>query len=265
MKFIRQFSLLIIPLILFGSVSVSFSQTLNPQAAASNAETIPSVAIKPSPTPTPTPTPKVGFFKNVVRDQKAIWLSPFHLKKDDIKWLAPLALTTAGLIATDRKTSAWVDRNGSLPKASRDVSLAGSTYVTGGVVAGFYLIGRATHNRRAQETGVLAAEALLDTAIVTEVLKLATERMRPNDGSGRGLFFKHGSSFPSGHSSSAWAVATVIAYKYKDHPLIKYGAFAIAAAISLSRYSGRNHFLSDVVTGSAIGFGIGRFVYLSHH
>ena len=252
-----------IPLILFGSVFISFPQSLTPEARAAT-KTSPPVKVDLSPTPTPSPTPKVGFFKNVAMDQKTIWLSPFHIKREDVKWLAPLALTTAGLIATDRKSSAWVDRNGSLPKASRDVSLTGSVYATGGVVAGFYLIGHATHNRRAQETGALAAEALFDTAIVTEVLKFATERMRPNDGSGRGLFFKHGSSFPSGHSSSSWAVATVIAYKYKDQPLIKYGAFALAAAIGLSRYSGRNHFLSDVVVGSAIGFGIGRFV-IAHH
>ena len=47
--------------------------------------------------------------------------------------------------------------------------------------------------------------------------------------------------------------------------LIKYGAFAIATAVSLSRYSGRNHFMSDVLVGSSIGFLIGRFVFKQHH
>ena len=249
MKVSHRFSL-IIPLLLFAA-AMSFSQSPEPETTSSAA----SATVRTS--PTPTPTPKIGFVRNVTRDQKAIWLSPFHLKRGDLKWLAPLAATTTVLIITDRKTSAWVDRNGSLPGASRDVSFLGSTYAAGGTVAGLYLMGRAAHNRHLRETGELAAEALIDTSIVTEVLKLSTERMRPSDGSGSGLFFKHGSSFPSGHSSSAWAVATIVAYEYKDHPLIKFGAFAVAAAISMSRYSGRNHFLSDVLTGSSIGYGIG--------
>jgi membrane-associated phospholipid phosphatase len=253
----RQY-LLLIPFILF-SWTVLPAQAPVPQTSP--------VITRLSPTPAQSPiassTPKDNFFKNVGHDQKRIWLSPFHLDRDDVKWLVPFALTATALIATDRKTSALVDRNGSLPAASRDVSFVGSAYATGGAVAGLYLIGRAAHDSRARETGVLAAEALFDTAVVTEILKLAAERTRPNNGSGHGLFFKHGSSFPSGHSASAWSVATVIAYKYKDHPFIKYGAFAAAALVSMSRYSGRNHFLGDIFIGSSIGFGIGR--YVSHH
>jgi membrane-associated phospholipid phosphatase len=124
-----------------------------------------------------------------------------------------------------------------------------------------YFFGRATGHPYLARTGALATEALLDATILTEVLKVSAQRMRPDDGTGDGSFFHHGSSFPSGHSSSSWAVATVIAYRYKQHPFIKYGAFAAAAAISMSRYSGRNHFPSDILIGGAIGYGIGRFVY----
>lgn len=264
MKIAWRFSLFI-HVILFASVVVSFAQAPESQDTGAETKTTEAVIVKPRASPTPSPSPRTSLIKNVVRDQKAIWLSPFRLKAKDLKWLAPIAATTTALIFTDRETSSWVSRNGSLPKASRYVSFGGSIYTTGGVAAGFYLIGRATRNRRAQETGMLAVEALINTAIVTEILKLATQRMRPNTDSGRGRFFTHGNSFPSGHSSSAWAVATVIAYEYQDRPFVRYGAFAVAAAISLSRYSGRNHFLSDVLTGSAIGFGIGRFVYRSHH
>ncbi len=154
-----------------------------------------------------------------------------------------------------------MDRNGSLPAASRDVSFAGSIYSTGGIAAGLYLIGRSTGNRHLAETGRLAAEALTDTGIVTEAIKFGTGRTRPNVGAGRGHFFQGGRSFPSGHTSSSWALTIVIAYEYRRHPVIKYGAIAAAIAVSLSRYSGRNHFLSDIVAGGALGFGIGRFVY----
>jgi hypothetical protein len=39
----------------------------------------------------------------------------------------------------------------------------------------------------------------------------------------------------------------------------------LATAVSISRYTGRNHFLSDVLVGSALGYGIGRYVYKTHH
>ena len=39
----------------------------------------------------------------------------------------------------------------------------------------------------------------------------------------------------------------------------------MAAAVSISLYTGRNHFLSDVLVGSAFGYGIGRYIYRTHH
>lgn len=228
---------------------------------------------QPSPTPTPTPRSQNwhksslggSYIKDIIHDQKVIWTSPFRLDREDAKWAIPAFVGAGALITTDRYTSDWVDRTGSLPGFSHDVSWFGKPYTTGGAAAAFFIAGKAFHNERARETGLLAGEALIDTAIVTEVLKFATQRARPNAGNERGEFFTGGSSFPSGHSSSVWAVATVIAYEYHKNPLIKYGAFAAATAVSMSRFSGRNHFLSDIVIGSAIGFGVGRFVYREHH
>lgn len=247
-------------LLALAAVNSSSAQTSSPPVVPQA-----SPAPKASPTLQPSPSLERQFLKNILRDQKTIWTSPFRLRGADAKWLAPLGGATAGLIATDRRTSAFVGRGGSLPVASRIVSLVGSVYTAGGVAAGFYLIGRVSNNRRARETGLLAAEALIDSGIVTKVLKFTTQRPRPNFDAGRGRFFKGGDSFPSGHASSAWAVATIVAYEYQDRPLIRYGAFAAATAVSLSRYAGRKHFLSDVLVGSAVGFGIGRFVYRKRH
>lgn len=223
------------------------------------------LAQNPPVTQPTAPSLEKQFFKNVLRDQKKIWTAPFRLRGEDTKWLIPLGAATTALIATDRRTSSEVGRNGSLPVFSRRVSYGGAFYTAGGIAAGFYLIGRATKNPRARETGLLAAEALINSGIVAQSLKLITQRPRPNNGGGRGRFFAGGNSFPSGHAASIWSVATVIAYEYRDRSLVRYGAFAAATAISLSRYSGRNHFLSDVLVGSAVGYGIGRFVYHTHH
>jgi membrane-associated phospholipid phosphatase len=219
--------------------------------------------------PTPTPSLEKKFFINLLRDQKAIWTSPFSLHRSDAKWIAPLGISAAVLWGTDRRTAGELIEPGNHQtrlNISKAISRGGSFYVTGGVAAGFYFVGRARHDSRARETGLLSAEALIDGAIVVSALKAISQRPRPTIDHASGEFFDRGSSFPSGHAVGAWSVATVIAYEYgPHHPLIRYGAYGIATVVSLSRYTGSNHFLSDVLVGSALGFGIGRYVYHQHH
>ena len=85
---------------LFGMV---FSAILFSAAFSAQAQT-PLASPSPSPQPSATPTLEKQFFKNILGDQKAIWTSPFHLRGGDARWLAPLGLGTAALIATDRRT-----------------------------------------------------------------------------------------------------------------------------------------------------------------
>lgn len=242
---------------------LSFS--LLPNAEAQIPRPIDTAGRAAKPLPSPTPSLERRFFKNAVRDQLAIWSAPFRPRNYHAKWAVPLGVGFGALLATDRSTTRWVRPNGGLPVVSRDVSWVGKPYATLGVAGAFYAAGRLTRNARARETGVLAAEALVDTGIVTEVLKFSTQRLRPNSENGSGEFWDGGSSFPSGHSSSVWALATVVGYEYRHNPWIKYGAFTAATAVSMSRYSGRNHFLTDIVVGSALGFYIGRFVFHRYH
>jgi membrane-associated phospholipid phosphatase len=224
-------------------------------------------AASPSPTPRASPTPSLErqFFKNILRDQRAIWTSPSRLDVRDARWLAPLGVATAAFIATDGRTADAMAKFHDQLKASRVVSYVGSDYGAGGIAATFYLVGRTKHNARARETGLLAAEALIDSNIVAIALKEITQRTRPRAKTGRGDFFHGGTSFPSGHSIQAWSVAAVIANEYHDHRVVQISAYALATAVSISRYTGRNHFLSDVLVGSALGYGIGRYVYHAHH
>lgn len=225
----------------------------------------------PKATPNGTPNARLekNFLVNILDDQRAMWTSPFHLHRTDASWLAPLGIATVALIATDRRTSrALVEHGDNLSRLriSRNISRGGSFYVVGGTAAAFYFAGRALHNDRARETGLLSAEALIDSSIVVSVLKVASQRQRPPADDSSGEFFAGGSSFPSGHAASVWSVATVIDQEYGQHrPLVRLGVYGLATAVSLSRYTGRNHFLSDVLVGSAMGYGIGRYVYHKRH
>jgi membrane-associated phospholipid phosphatase len=224
--------------------------------------------VQPSPSPAPTPSLEKQFLRNILHDQVSIWTSPFHMSSDDVMFVAPVGVATAALIATDRRSADELGENGgsqSRLRISHQVSRLGAFYTTGGIAGAFYLAGVAGHDYRARETGILSAEALIDAGIVSTVLKEVTQRPRPLVPDPKDDFFDGGNSFPSGHATSAWALATVIASEYHDHKGVQIAAYGIAAAVSVSRYTGRNHFLSDVLVGSALGYGVGRFVYRKHH
>ena len=221
----------------------------------------------PAPTPSPSPAPSLEheFFKNILRDQKAIWTAPFHLERSDAKWLVPASVGWMALVTTDRITGDEIGESERQVTASQRISQAGAVYSLAAAAGTFYFVGRAKNDYRARETGLLSAEAMIDSLVVEGALKGITRRGRPLDGRERSEFFDGGSSFPSGHATQAWAVATVIAHEYKDRPLVQIAAYGMASAVSVARFTGHKHYLSDVLAGSALGWGVGRYVYTAHH
>lgn len=229
-------------------------------------------AIIPAASPSSSPAPRAKtaplerqLFKNILRDQAAIWTAPLRIRRADAAWLLPLGVSSAALIATDHRTAFAVRDKQKLINVSHAVSYPGSGYGSTGIVSAFYLIGLARHDARARETGLLAAEALIDASLVSVTLKGITQRPRPLYDNSRGRFFHGGTSFPSGHAAGVWSIASVIADEYKDRPLVRFSAYGLATAVSIARYTGRNHYLSDSLVGGAIGYGVGHYVYRKHH
>jgi hypothetical protein len=205
----------------------------------------------------------IQFIRNLASDQRAIWTSPFHLHWDDATWLLPLGEVTAGFLATDRATARAISNDSTKINRYRTFSNygVGSLIAAGG---GMYVWGKITHDDHKRETGVLAAEAVTDSLAVNSALKYTFQRERPYQDNGAGLFFHGGSSFPSDHAVAAWSAASVIAHEYSS-PFVGLLAYGMATAVSASRVTGKEHFPSDVVIGSAIGWLIGREVYRRHH
>lgn len=220
---------------------------------------------QPSPAPAVRPSLEKEFFKNILSDQKAIWTAPRHLHRADAKWVIPSGIGLMALFTTDRITGDEIAEFDRQVKTSRIISYPGSTYGAGAVAATFYLLGRKQHDARARETGILSAEALIDSLVVGSALKAITQRGRPQTGRERSEFFDGGNSFPSGHSIQAWSVATIIANEYHDRRIVQLSAYGIASAVSVARFTVGKHYISDVLVGSALGYGIGRYVYHAHH
>lgn len=111
------------------------------------------------------------------------------------------------------------------------------------------------------DSGVLetSAEALALTVLETQFLKLAINRERP-DGTTE-------DSFPSGHTSFAFAGATLLARWWQaehEQSLLGYWLYLPATYVGISRLEGDRHFLSDISFGAALGIVTANWVWNAH-
>jgi len=200
---------------------------------------------------------------HILKDQAAIWTSPARVRDNDLPILAPLVLATTVLVTTDHQ----VMNSSKLQNTSlNDKAVTASNGLLGGFVVApvaIYGLGFLHHDAHATETGILAGEAMVDSLVVDEVMKAVTMRERPTLDGAKGKFFQSSvgldSSFPSTHSIIAWSSATVIAEEYPG-PLTQIAAYGLATGVSLTRVLGKQHFPSDVLVGSAVGWMVGRYV-----
>jgi len=93
--------------------------------------------------------------------------------------------------------------------------------------------------------GRVALVSLAATNLVVEGLKYATGRVRP-DGTGK----RSNASFPSSHAANAFALAVVLARRWRR---VAIGCWVFAAVVAISRVWLNRHFLSDITCGALIG------------
>jgi len=199
--------------------------------------------------------------KRGLRDQGDIYTAPLH--RSEMKWVIGLPVVTAGLILIDKHASGALPRNPS--SASADISDVG-LFATAGAVGVLLIDGKTQGDSHAFETGVLGTEAMANSGVVYAVLQLLAERERPLQGTGRGHFFQTSgldNSFPSGHAIITWTAASTIAHEYPK-PWVEWLAYGTAAAVSVTRLTSLQHFPSDVVVGSTLGYLIGRHIFHAH-
>ena len=94
-----------------------------------------------------------------------------------------------------------------------------------------------------KEHALRTADALLTSTLITSGLKRIVHEKRPDGSSNK--------SFPSGHATAAFAVATMQAHYHPKQALLWYGG---ATAIAVSRVQLNRHYWHDVAAGAAIGY-----------
>ena len=201
------------------------------------------------------------FVEHLAMDQREFWTGPARLQKKDMRWMAPAAGVLAGLIVSDSWTSRQVPA-GEVQRSKKFSNYAAYSLIGAG--AGSFLLGHITGNDQMSEAGLLSGEAAINSTAVAFFLKSITQRSRPYELNGDGRFFQGGSSFPSEHAAIAWSVASVMAHEYPGK-LSQILAYSLATGVTATRVTGQQHFASDAIVGSVLGWYFGRQVYRAHH
>lgn len=214
-----------------------------------------------APVQAPEPYRPPGFPKTVLLDTGHVLAAPFHWNGRE--WLifagSSAALATMSLADESLSDSARAHGPtfGFVGDTFNEFGSAGSFVVLGG----FYLAGLIGKDSKAKNVCLdgLAA-SLIATGMITPAIGTLVGRDRPTDELGAYSFHPfEGRSFPSGHATQAFTVATVIATSY-DQLWVKAVAYGAATMTAWGRVRRGKHFPTDVVAGAAIGTLVGRSV-----
>ncbi|NOY43848.1 MAG: phosphatase PAP2 family protein [Deltaproteobacteria bacterium] len=208
-----------------------------------------------------------GAVARVGRDAEAYVTVPARWRAAEWSRLALTAGSVGGVMFVDQ----WVRRRvlAERTEAARDLARLLKGFgeplgVGGGLAASVYLGGWLTGDPDTRETGFRMLEAGVFSLAAASVLKVVVGRSRPERGEGAATFrpLRGGlggdrSSFPSGHTTFAFAVAAVAAERV---PGAGWVAYPLAALVGWSRLHDDEHWASDVAAGAVLGAATGWWV-----
>ena len=181
-----------------------------------------------------------------------------------VRWYEPLAVMGGiGLLsALDQPVANHIrfhQSSGGL-SAADTWSKFGTPVVYGPVTVGILAGGLIAHDPEVTKAGMRLAFSLLLAGVSNQALKAVVGRERPN-ANGNAFDFDPvhiDASFPSGHTTMAFAMATSLADDV--HPLwAKVSLYGIATGVGVSRMYQQDHWLSDVVGGAVLGIASAKF------
>ncbi len=205
---------------------------------------------------------------NAVKDIEYMRSAPARLSDDTRAVYLAGSLLGAGAIiysfdgpirhiAHNNKTSSMDD----IARQAEKIGNGGYELAMLGAFAG---VGYAFKNDQLKYTAMSAAESFIAANAIGTVVKYSVGRVRPYGEEGKRAFrpftFKTAhTSFPSGHTTSAFSVASVFAARY-DSPWVGIAAYGAASATAIQRIYSDKHWASDVFWGAVLGTVTGRAV-----
>ncbi len=197
-------------------------------------------------------------------DATGVLLAPLHW--DGTDWLkfggAAVAVAATGLLLDNwLHDASQRSRTPSRDDAAVTIQKFGAEY-SFAVLGGFAVVGLAGKNRDAMDVAVDGLlSSVIAAGIVGPVFKVVVGRARPNAGEGPAHFepFSSDASFPSGHTTQAFAVASVVA-AHDRRLWVSVVSYGLAGSVGLARIHEDAHWTSDVLAGAILGTVVGNAV-----
>ena len=97
------------------------------------------------------------------------------------------------------------------------------------------------------------------SGLLAQTFKNIGHRSRPNSSDNKNTwhgpsFGRGNKAFPSGHTTTAFALATTFAQIYKDKKWVGITSYSIASLAGLSRIHDNKHWATNVFAGAILGY-----------
>jgi len=205
-----------------------------------------------------------AFFGRFKHDFTGVITAPAKWSRSDLLTLAAVSGTGLLLMAYDQKIQDWVQsqRTGSSASASSIFTIFGNGAFLLGLSAAIYTAGEIGHDDGLRKTALLSLESLTTAGLLAWTMKFVFGRARPYSGESSHSFTPftlahHHFSFPSGHATAAFSVATTIALRSKSL-FVDIAAYSLACLAGISRSHDNYHWASDIFVGSVLGYFVAR-------
>lgn len=215
------------------------------------------------------------YFKSYLSDTKDIFTTPFHWKAKD--WMvagAALGLTSIAFWKDEEiRESVLRHRNEETAEFINYVINPWGNLYSFTFIAFYYVDGVMFENQRTKKVAMESAKALIITAVFTKAVKTIVHRERPYqespvdpDDSFNPFETHHqDDSFFSGHTATAFTLATILSQEYKEKKWVPYVTYGIASAVGYGRIYLDNHWTSDVIAGAIFGYYVGRVIHKNNN
>jgi hypothetical protein len=208
-------------------------------------------------------TPALNFTKETLYDTKYVITSPLHWDIKSWSTFTGVGVTTYEIMLEDETVNNFVQshRNNEVAKKCEYI---GDGTIAAALVGSSWIAGELTHNYKLQKTGDLGLKSILISGLIVNCVKRIAGRSRPyssvSSADWAGPTLKEEEvSFPSGHTSTAFALASVVSELY-DNKWIDFLAYGTAMLGGWARINDNQHWASDVFMGAVIGISVGKTV-----
>lgn len=225
-----------------------------------------------------------GYFPSLLVDFKDQFVAPIKMNPRQMIMTGAAVGITITLFHFDYKIDEWArvqkqDHKWINKTSPVITNFGGSVGVYSVLAAG--ALSALCKNEKGVQTSLLATQAMITSGVWVNIIKILSGRERPianytfsksPGGTWYGPFAKYDQdlairkpvsafdAFPSGHTATAFSIATVIATQYEDKKAIPIICYTAASLVGISRLTEHQHWASDVFVGGLMGYLCGKQV-----